>query len=253
MFDLLTSLSDMLSSSVGVLYAVYSGGLMLSAAVIYVLQGLTLTFLCRAARKGSVWTAWVPFANIYLLGLMADVYTDDRVLRGEVSPDYAPSTLRRRMLGFSIVSHIFIGITGITTLIVFFSGFAGLLTGFLGGWFDNADAVDGAEKLLGVFVVSFLISLVTAAVFVLFYILYTVSACKAHYRLFYMLNAPVPALWSAALIFIPALPAVVLFVFTVKNHKHLPERFFPPMEEPSAEDGETPPPAEPPMPELYQL
>lgn len=253
MFDLLTSLSDMLSSSVGVLYAVYSGGLMLSAAVIYVLQGLTLTFLCRAARKGSVWTAWVPFANIYLLGLMADVYTDDRVLRGEVSPDYAPSTLRRRMLGFSIVSHIFIGITGITTLIVFFSGFAGLLTGFLGGWFDNADAVDGAEKLLGVFVVSFLISLVTAAVFVLFYILYTVSACKAHYRLFYMLNAPVPALWSAALIFIPALPAVVLFVFTVKNHKHLPELFFPPMEEPSAEDGETPPPAEPPMPELYQL
>ena len=253
MFDLFDLIADSLNGTAELLTALLSCVPIALIAALYVLQGIALTFLCRAARKGSVWMAWVPFANLYLLGLMADVYTDDRVLRGEVSPDYAPSTLRRRMLGFSIVSHIFIGITGITTLIVFFSGFAGLLTGFLGGWFDNADAVDGAEKLLGVFVVSFLISLVTAAVFVLFYILYTVSACKAHYRLFYMLNAPVPALWSAALIFIPALPAVVLFVFTVKNHKHLPELFFPPMEEPSAEDGETPPPAEPPMPELYQL
>jgi hypothetical protein len=45
----------------------------------------------------------------------------------------------------------------------------------------------------------------------------------------------------------------MLFVFTVKHRRELTERFFPPMEEPPTEDGETPPPATPPMPELYHL
>jgi hypothetical protein len=80
-----------------------------------------------------------------------------------------------------------------------------------------------------------------------------VSACKAHYRLFFMLGTPLPALWSAAVIFVPPLSAVMLFVFTVKNRRVLTEKFFPPIEDPRAEDSETPPPATPPMPELYQL
>jgi hypothetical protein len=45
----------------------------------------------------------------------------------------------------------------------------------------------------------------------------------------------------------------MLVVFTVKNRRVLTEKFFPPMDDPHAEDGETPPPATPPMPELYQL
>jgi hypothetical protein len=151
------------------------------------------------------------------------------------------------------VQSVLGNIAGIAVLISLFSGFAGLLTGFFGGLFDQSDLEDGANELLGVFAVSFLIFLVTAAVFVLFYILYTVSACKAHYRLFFMLGSPLPALWSAAVIFVPPLSAVMLFVFTVKNRRVLTEKFFPPMDDPHAEDGETPPPAEPPMPELYQL
>jgi hypothetical protein len=55
------------------------------------------------------------------------------------------------------------------------------------------------------------------------------------------------------LLFLPPVTSLPLFVLTVKHRRELTERFFPPMEEPSAEDGETPPPAEPPMPELYQL
>jgi hypothetical protein len=41
----------------------------------------------------------------------------------------------------------------------------------------------------------------------------------------------------------------------VKHRRELTERFFPPMEEDTAEaeNGDTPPPATPPMPELYQL
>ena len=253
MIDLIDTLIDGLTGTAEALVTVLTSIPLLLASVLYVLMGLTLTFLCRAARKGSVWMAWVPFANLYLLGLMADVYTDDRVLRGEIDARYAPSTRRRKMLGFSIVQSIFGSIAGVAVLISLFSGFAGLLTGFFGGLFDQYDIQEGANELLGVFAVSFLISLVTAAVFVVFYILYAVSACKAHYRLFFMLGTPLPALWSAAVIFIPPLSAVMLFVFTVKNHRVLTEKFFPPMEAPRAEDGETPPPAAPPMPELYQL
>lgn len=253
MIDLIDTLIDSLTGTAEALVTVLTSIPLLLASVLYVLMGLTLIFLCRAARKGSVWMAWVPFANLYLLGLMADVYTDDRVLRGEIDLRYAPSTLRRKMLGFSIVQSIFGSIAGVAALISLFSGFAGLLTGFFGGLFDQSDVREGANELMGVFAVSFLITLVTAAVFVLFYILYTVSACKAHYRLFFMLGTPLPALWSAAVIFIPPLAAVMLFVFTVKNHRVLAEKFFPPMEAPRAEDGEAPPPAASPMPELYQL
>lgn len=255
MIDLIDSLIDSLTGTAEALVTIFSCVPLLLASALYVLMGLTLTFLCRAARKGSVWMAWVPFANLYLLGLMADVYTDDRVLRGEVSPSYAPSTLRRKMLGYSIVQSVLGNIAGVAMLISLFSGFAGLLTGFFGGLFDQSDLEDGANELIGVFAVSFLISLVTAAVFVLFYILYTVSACKAHYRLFFMLGTPLPALWSAAVIFIPPLATVMLFVFTVKHRRELTERFFPPMEEDRAEteNNDTPPPAVPPMPELYQL
>ena len=255
MFDLFDTLIDSLTGTAEAVVTILSCVPLLLASALYVLTGLTLTFLCRAARKGSVWMAWVPFANLYLLGLMADVYTDDRVLRGEIDARYAPSTLRRKMLGYSIVQSVLGNIAGIAVLISLFSGFAGLLTGFFGGLFDQSDLEDGANELMGVFAVSFLISLVTAAVFVLFYILYTVSACKAHYRLFFMLGSPLPALWSAAVIFIPPLAAVMLFVFTVKHRRELTERFFPPMEEDTAEaeNGDTPPPATPPMSELYQL
>jgi hypothetical protein len=253
MIDLIDSLIDSLTGTAEALVTILSCVPLLLASALYVLTGLTLTFLCRAARKGSVWMAWVPFANLYLLGLMADVYTDDRVLRGEIDARYAPSTLRRKMLGYSIVQSVLGNIAGVAVLISLFSGFAGLLTGFFGGLFDQSDLEDGANELLGVFAVSFLIFLVTAAVFALFYILYTVSACKAHYRLFFMLGTPLPALWSAAVIFVPPLSAVMLFVFTVKNRRVLTEKFFPPMDDPRAKDSETPPPAAPPMPELYQL
>lgn len=253
MFDLFDLMSGAIKDTAELLTTLLSCIPLALFAALYVLQGIALTFLCRAARKGSVWMAWVPFASLYLLGLMADVYTDDRVLRGEIDPRYAPSTLRRKMLSFSIVQSVFGSIAGVAVLISLFSGFAGLLTGFFGGLFDQYDIQEGANELLGVFAVSFLISLVTAAVFVVFYILYAVSACKAHYRLFFMLGTPLPALWSAAVIFIPPLAAVMLFAFTMKNRRVLTEKFFPPMESPRAEDGETPPPAEPPIPELYQL
>jgi hypothetical protein len=255
MIDLIDTLIDSLTGTAEAVVTILSCVPLLLASALYVLTGLTLTFLCRAARKGSVWMAWVPFANLYLLGLMADVYTDDRVLRGEVSPDYAPSTLRRKMLGYSIVERITGGLVGVAWGLVLLSALSGFFLALFGGFFENPEALESLEGLEIILAVGAVLLLLTAPLFLVFHVLYLVSACKAHYRLFFMLGTPLPALWSAAVIFVPPLSAVMLFVFTVKHRRELTERFFPPMEEDTAEaeNGETPPPAAPPMPELYQL
>lgn len=252
MFDLFDLMAGAMNDTAELLTTLLSCVPLALLAALYVLQGIALTFLCTAAHKGSVWMAWVPFANQYLLGQMADVYTDDRVLRGELSPDYAPSTLRRQMLGYSIVDRITGGLAGVAWCMVVLAGISGFFLA-LGGFLGGDEAVEGLEGLGTILAVGVVLLLVAAPLFLIFHILYLVSACKAYYRLFHMLGSRVPALWPVFLLFLPPVTSLPLFVLTVKHRRELTERFFPPMEEPSAEDGETPPPAEPPMPELYQL
>lgn len=252
MFDLFDLMAGAMNDTAELLTALLSCVPLAFLAALYVLQGIALTFLCNAAHKGSVWMAWVPFANQYLLGQMADVYTDDRVLRGEVSPDYAPSTLRRQMLGYSIVDRITGGLAGVAWCMVVLAGISGFFLA-LGGFLGSDEAVEGLEVLEPILAVGVVLLLVAAPLFFIFHILYLVSACKTYYRLYHMLGSRVPALWPVFLLFLPPVTSLPLFVLTVKHRRELTERFFPPMEEPSAEDGETPPPAEPPMPELYQL
>ena len=257
MFDLFDLMSGAIKDTAELLTTLLSCIPLALFAALYVLQGIALTFLCRAARKGSVWMAWVPFANLYLLGLMADVYTDDRVLRGEVSPDYAPSTLRRKMLGYSIVERITGGLVGVAWGLVVLSALSGFFLALFGGFFENPEALESLEGLEIILAIGAVLLLLTAPLFLVFHVLYLVSACKAHYRLFHMLGSRVPALWPVFLIFLPPVTSLPLFVLTVKHRRELTERFFPPMESAEdttdTEDGETPPPAEPPMPELYQL
>ena len=252
MFDLFDLMAGAMNDTAKLLTALLSCVPLALLAALYVLQGIALTLLRGAAHKGSVWMAWVPFANQYLLGQMADVYTDDRVLRGEVSPDYAPSTLRRQMLGYSIVDRITGGLAGVAWCMVVLAGISGFFLA-LGGFLGGDEAVEGLEVLEPILAGGIVLLLVAAPLFIIFHILYLVSACKAYYRLFHMLGSRVPALWPVFLLFLPPVTSLPLFVLTVKHRRELTERFFPPMEEPSAEDGETPPPAEPPMPELYQL
>lgn len=252
MFDLFDLMAGAMNDTAELLTTLLSCVPLAVIAALYVLQGIALTFLCNAAHKGSVWMAWVPFANLYLVGLMADVYTDDRVLRGELSPDYAPSTLRRQMLGYSIVDRITGGLAGVAWCMVMLASISGFFLA-LGGFLGSDEAVEGLEVLEPILAVGVVLLLVAAPLFLIFHILYLVSACKTYYRLFHMLGSRVPALWPVFLLFLPPVTSLPLFVLTVKHRRELTERFFPPMEEPSAEDGEMPPPAEPPMPELYQL
>jgi hypothetical protein len=156
------------------------------------------------------------------------------------------------MLGYSIVDRITGGLAGVAWCMVVLAGISGFFLA-LGGILGSDEAVEGLEGLGTILAVGVVLLLVAAPLFIIFHILYLVSACKAYYRLFHMLGSRVPALWPVFLLFLPPVTSLPLFVLTVKHRRELTERFFPPMEEPSAEDGETPPPTEPPMPELYQL
>ena len=250
LFDLIAgAMNDTAKLRTTILYCIF----VLLAAALYVLQGIALTYLCKASRAGSVWMAWVPFTNQYLLGKQADVYTEDRVLRGEVSPDYAPSTLRRKMLGFSIVELVCGPVAGVAWCMVVLSAISGFFLA-LGGFFGDPDSLEALDGLDSVLAVGILLLLVFGAVFLVFHLLYLVAACKAYYRLFFMLGSRVPALWPLLLIFLPPMAAVPLFALAMKRRRELTDRFFPPMEvSEDAEEGEAPPPAEPPMSELYQL
>lgn len=251
MFDLFDLIADSLNDTAKLLTTILYCIPVLLAAALYVLQGIALTYLCKASRAGSVWMAWVPFANQYLLGKQADVYTEDRVLRGEVSSEYAPSTLRRKMLGFSIVERACGSVAGVAWCIVMLFSFAGLLVAVIGGFMENKDALDGLEGLGYLLGIGVVFLLIFGTLFLIFHLLYLVAACKAYYRLYHLLGSRVPALWPVFLIFIPLLTAIPLFILTVKHRRELTDRFFPPMESPAE-----PAPAEPsapPMPELYQL
>jgi hypothetical protein len=200
--------------------------------------------------------AWVPFANLYLLGFMADIYTDTYFpagIPGEPE-DASPSTLRRRMLGFSIASHISGVIVSVAISIIALTGILGFF--MLLASFGDAATDPAVQEVFDLFKVCFPIFLVAGAVWVVFEILYLVAFCKSHYRVCALVGAPLPVLWTLLGIVVPLAPAIFLFVRT-RNRAALADRFQPYREDPAPIDGdsggETPPPAEPPMPELYQL
>ena len=241
MFELFHLLAESLKAPVEILYVAALCLALLFMTALYVLHGLALTTLCRASRKGSVWMAWVPFANLYLPGLLADAYTDHLVLRGDVDAGYAPSTLRRKMLGFSIAEAATGAVVGAAWVTMLATSILGFVTALFGGFLGSSDAIDAAEGILGILAVSTLITFVGGAVFLFLHIKYLVSACKAYHRLLRMLDTPVAAMWSVFLIFFPLLPAFPLFVMTMRRRGELVERFFPPLPKPVAEADDTEP------------
>lgn len=145
------------------------------------------------------------------------------------------------------------GLAGVAWCIVVLSALSGSFLALFGGFFEDSEALESLEGLGIILAIGVVLLLVAAPLFIIFHILYLVSACKAHYRLFHMLGSRVPALWPVFLLFLPSVTSLPLFVLTMKHRRVLTEKFFPPMEDPRAEDGETPPPAASPMPELYHL
>lgn len=49
----------------------------------YLITGVALTLLARSVKPSLIWMAWIPFARLYLLGALADLYTDNRMAPGK--------------------------------------------------------------------------------------------------------------------------------------------------------------------------
>lgn len=97
MFDFLYSIFEMLPTV---------GSLVLLA--VHLILGFSLFRMSQACQRPRPWMAWVPYANVYLTGEIADHYhfqTEERT-----------TTHRKRLLAWSIV---FSAVTAIASAVVF--------------------------------------------------------------------------------------------------------------------------------------
>ena len=201
------------------------------SAAAYVILGLALASLCRSTGIGRVWMAWAPFANFYLLGLLADVYTDNRLTTAEdrAAPFYAPSSLRRKTLGYGIGASVTGTVTAVASLIL--SGLAALglllLLVAVPGMDESAvDVPPYADVLLLVSgLVAFAAGIFCLVLTIQFLIAFSTSLC----RVLTALAVPSPALWTALGVFVPLAAAIVLLLYA-KRAKTPAEAFSAPAE-----------------------
>jgi hypothetical protein len=199
----------------------------LSAVACYVFLGVALTVLSRATGIGRVWQAWVPFANLYLIGHLADVYTDNCLTTeaDRARPFYTPSLLRRRILGYGIGS----GISGAAASVGWLLCIAGGAIAFfllLGSW--AGDEIPDMPPATGTLMaVGALVGFVAGVLYLVFAVMLLVAICPALNRIFTALGAPLPALWVLLAVFYPAAAAIALFVFAERQKATLAERFAP--------------------------
>jgi hypothetical protein len=175
----------------------------------------------------------VPFASLYLLGLLADVYTDNRLTTDadRTRPFYHPSNLRRNVLGYGIGSGLAGAVAAFGWMLCLAGGALAffIILGLLAGGDIPSDSPPVVGAMFGI---GALIGLVAGIFSLVFTILFLVSFCPALNRVFTALNAPVPALWVVLAVFFPAAAAIALFVFAERQRDTVRERF-------ASEVGET--------------
>ena len=199
----------------------------LSAVACYVFLGVALTVLSRATGIGRIWQAWVPFANLYLIGLLADVYTDNRLTTeaDRARPFYTPSLLRRRILGYGIGSGAAGAAASVGWLLCIAEGaiaFFLLLGAWTGGEITDMPPATGALMAVGA-----LVGFVAGILYLVFTVMLLVALCSALNRIFTALGAPLPALWVLLAVFYPAVAAIAFFIFVERQKPTLAERFSP--------------------------
>ena len=207
----------------------------LSAVACYVFLGVALTVLSRATGIGRVWQAWVPFADLYLIGLLADVYTDNRLTTeaDRARPFYRPSDLRRRTLGYGIGSSAAGAVASVGWLLCIAGGaiaFFLLLGAWAGDEIPDTPPATGALMAVGA-----LIGFVAGVFCLVFTVLFLLAICPVLSRVFTAVGAPAPALWVLLGVFFPLGAAIALFVFAERHKDSLAARFAPPVPD---RDGE---------------
>ena len=189
----------------------------------YGLSGAALTSLSRSAKCGERWMAWVPFARLYLLGSLADLYTDNHLTADadRDAPDHHPSDLRHKLLRSGMESAVSGVITAI--LAALYAVFCAipllyLIAAFLNGEITAKDILTGAlftdvhPLILAGLQLGTVLLCASVILFLIFTIRFLTAYGTALARVFRALNITRSALWAVLGVLIPYLAAILLFV-----------------------------------------
>ena len=210
----------------------------------YIILGLGLSRLAKAAGCPYPLLAWIPLGRLYLLGRVADLYTDNRITPAAIRyhTSFRPSDLRRRLLGLGIgyaavsaVATVGKGMKLAAKAVSFFS-FLRSLADDLPNGVSLEESMDSALEvspaLRGLSAVGGVIHVIAGIASLILAILFLTVLCPTLYRLFKALAIPAAALLTVASVASPLLAAILLFAYT-RHTEGLAQRFVrPPQEEP---------------------
>ncbi len=218
----------------------------------YVLTGVALTILARSVKPSLIWMAWIPFARLYLLGTLADLYADNRMIPKKPNrfPRRRPSRLRYRLPLLRAGNVVTEAISFV--LLPFFMIFSFIPLLILseailhGADFSRYNPEIVIPRLAVIFGGTWLF--LTVVVFSL-----TIGALSTFcygvtlHRIYRALRLPCAPLWAILSVPNPLLASLFLLIYATRT-KDRAQRFLPPEEPPTEPPAETPtePPTEPP-------
>ena len=201
----------------------------LSSLAAYVFLGLGLSRLAKALECPRPWLAWIPFGCLYLLGQVADIYTDNCMTTeaDRAEPSYTPSDLRRKLLRYGIGCHATGALASIGMLVSF--GYALLFLLSIPLVAMGGEELPWSNFIMspGMFYLGALMVFVAGSICLVLSIQFLIAYCPALCRIFTALGRPAPTLLTAASVFIPVLGAILIFAYT-RHTENLAEKFFPP-------------------------
>ena len=214
----------------------------------YLITGVALTILARSVKPSLIWMAWIPFARLYLLGSLADLYTDNRMVPKKAHRPYRRLTSRLRyqvplLRAGNVVTEAISFVLLPFFMIFSFIPLLILSEAILHGEdFSRYDPEIVIPRLAVIFGGTWLF--LTVVVFSL-----TIGALSTFcygvslHRIYRALRLPCAPLWAILSVPNPLLAALFLLIYALRT-KDRAEQFLPP-EEPPAETP-TEPPTEPP-------
>ena len=191
----------------------------------YVFFSLALTRLTRGLSLPHPALAWIPCAQYYRLGQIADLYTDNRLNTDEdrTNPYYKPSNLRRKSLIYSILSTVTSLVAAVAALHLLVL-FLDVLSIDSESGQIIVDEMAAANLPYDSLMASGLVALVASLLCLVFGILFLLSYCPALQRIFTALDAPIPPLLTAAAVLVPVVGMILLYVYASRI-EDLPARF----------------------------
>ena len=205
----------------------------------YVLTGVALTILARSVKPSRIWMAWIPFARLYLLGSLADLYTDNRMVPKKAHRLYRRLTSRLRYqvpllragnVVTEAISFVLLPFFMIFSFIPLLILSEAILHGEDFSRYDPEIVIPRLAVIFGgtwLFLTVVVFSLIIGA-------LSTFCYGVSLHRIYRALRLPCAPLWAILSVPNPLLAALFLLIYALRT-KDRAEQFLPPAE-PPAED-----------------